>query len=64
MHKSEVDPTPVLVESNVTEILTSGCEASTEHNGNYRCEYALDMVAVTDWATYNEAVNSWIKVCW
>ena len=53
-----------LVESNVVEVLPSGCEASSVLGANWLCLVALDMTVGTDWATSAEGTGSWIKVGW
>lgn len=52
------------VESNLTEVVMSGCEASSQYDWwHYSCIFALDLNPDWTWATYNEGVGSWIKVC-
>ena len=52
-----------LVESNLTEVLPSGCEASSTFDANWHCLFALDMKVGSDWATNAQGTGSWIKVC-
>ena len=50
-----------LVESNLTEVLPSGCEASSTHS-THVCLNDLDLKVGTDWATIGQGTGSWIKV--
>ena len=48
--------------SLITEIKSSSCSASTEHNSAYICENAYDGDTAKQWATLNQGVGAWIKI--